>query len=312
MRVAILDPGRPGSFAPLTLTRDLLDCYAANLPLRRLLEEHFTESGLQVVDRADDSDLVIRGDTWLSAETLRLLGRQQTPFLLEDSAGSALAWEGGGINLPEERRRLAAGSGDFRLTYPWDLLRVNELVVGSIKGNKIGGSISPGATAEGLLHLGRGSVLLPGTYIEGNAVIGRDCRIGPNCYIRGSTSIGDGCRIGHSVEVKNSILFPGSAIGHLSYCGDSVIGSHVNLGAGTIVANFRHDGINHRSEVEGLLVDTGRRKLGTVMGDGVHTGIHTSIYPGRKLWPGVSTRPGAIIQHDLHPEPDPPGSSGRQ
>jgi bifunctional UDP-N-acetylglucosamine pyrophosphorylase/glucosamine-1-phosphate N-acetyltransferase len=73
----------------------------------------------------------------------------------------------------------------------------------------------------------------------------------------------------------------------------------VNFGAGTITANLRHDGQNNLSEVGGRLVDTGRRKLGTVVGDNVHTGIHTSIYPGRKLWPGTWTRPGAIVQADL-------------
>ena len=53
--------------------------------------------------------------------------------------------------------------------------------------------------------------------------------------------------------------------------------------------------------LNGKLVDTGRRKFGSIIGDGVHTGIHTSIYPGRKLFPGTSTRPGDIIQQDLHP-----------
>ena len=64
--------------------------------------------------------------------------------------------------------------------------------------------------------------------------------------------------------------------------------------------NFRHDGQNHRTLVDGVLVDTGRRKFGSIIGDGVHTGIHTSIYPGRKLWPGTSTRPGEIVQRDVH------------
>ena len=82
------------------------------------------------------------------------------------------------------------------------------------------------------------------------------------------------------------------AVPHLSYIGDSVIGANANIGCGTVTANFRHDGKNHRSFVKGELVDTGRRKLGTIIGDGVHTGINTSIYPGRKIRPGLSTLPG--------------------
>ena len=54
-----------------------------------------------------------------------------------------------------------------------------------------------------------------------------------------------------------------------------------------------------RSAVDGRLIDTGRRKFGAIIGDGVHTGINTSIYPGRKLWPGTTTRPGDIVQKDI-------------
>jgi bifunctional UDP-N-acetylglucosamine pyrophosphorylase/glucosamine-1-phosphate N-acetyltransferase len=73
----------------------------------------------------------------------------------------------------------------------------------------------------------------------------------------------------------------------------------VNLGAGTIVSNLRHDGKNHRSKLGGLLVDTGRRKFGTIIGDHVHTGIQTSIYPGRKLWPHTSTLPAEVVRDDV-------------
>ena len=81
--------------------------------------------------------------------------------------------------------------------------------------------------------------------------------------------------------------------------GDSVVGEGANLGCGTTTANFRHDGKNHRSLSKGELVDTGRRKLGAIIADDVHTGINTSIYPGRKLWPHTSTLPGAIVKTDI-------------
>ena len=93
-----------------------------------------------------------------------------------------------------------------------------------------------------------------------------------------------------------------SSIGHLSYVGDSVLGTGVNFGAGTTTSNFRHDGKNHRTAVDGVLIDTGRRKFGAIIGDGVHTGIHTSIYPGRQLWPGTTTLPGEIVRKDILPQ----------
>jgi UDP-N-acetylglucosamine diphosphorylase / glucose-1-phosphate thymidylyltransferase / UDP-N-acetylgalactosamine diphosphorylase / glucosamine-1-phosphate N-acetyltransferase / galactosamine-1-phosphate N-acetyltransferase len=185
------------------------------------------------------------------------------------------------------------------IRYPWDLLVANELYVGSLTENKLLGDVHPSAVIEGVVHIGPGTRILPGVFIEGNVVIGANCKIGPNCYIRGNTSIGDHCHIGQSVEIKNCLILSHTNVGHLSYIGDSVLGEHVNLGAGTTTSNLRHDGKNHRSLVNGELVDTGRRKFGTIIGDHVHTGINTSIYPGRKLGPHTSTRPGDIVQQDL-------------
>ena len=186
-----------------------------------------------------------------------------------------------------------------RAVYPWDLLEITQLLAGNIEVNDIQGSISCRAEIEGKIILGKNSRLLPGVYIEGNCVIGENCKIGPNCYLRGNTFIGDNCHIGQAVEVKNCIIGNRTSLGHLSYAGDSVIGSRVNFGAGTIIANLRHDGKNHRSMVNGSLVDTGRRKFGAVIGDDVHTGIHTAIYCGRKIAAGSETAPGTVVKNDL-------------
>lgn len=183
--------------------------------------------------------------------------------------------------------------------YPWDLLAIHERIVGKFVQEEVAGEVHSSAVVDGVLRLGEGSRILPGVLIEGNVVIGRNCKVGPNCYVRGSTSIGDGCHIGQAVEIKNSIILDGTNVGHLSYVGDSILGEKVNFGAGTIVSNLRHDGGNHTTMVGNELVDTGRRKFGVVVGDGVHTGIGTLIYPGRKIWPMMSTLPGDIVRKDL-------------
>jgi bifunctional UDP-N-acetylglucosamine pyrophosphorylase/glucosamine-1-phosphate N-acetyltransferase len=130
-------------------------------------------------------------------------------------------------------------------------------------------------------------------------MIGENCTIGPNCFIRSCTTIGNDSKVGNAVEIKNSIIGDNTSIGHLSYVGDSVIGDYVNLGAGTITANLRHDDKNISSPVKGDMVDSGRRKLGAIIGDNVHTGINTSIYPGRKIWPEKTTLPGEIVSKDV-------------
>ncbi|MEI7437668.1 MAG: hypothetical protein WCL16_12765, partial [bacterium] len=214
--------------------------------------------------------------------------------------GAPLAWTGHDISATEPGTACLSGdAGSFVIRYPWDLLRINEELIGALTTDDIQGELSPHAHVEGLLVLGHKSRVLPGVFIEGHVVIGARCKIGPNCYLRGATAIGNDCHIGQSVEIKNSIIMAHTSVGHLSYVGDSILGEKVNFGAGTITANLRHDGRNHYSSINVNLVDTGRRKLGVIAGDGVHTGIHTSLYPGRKLWPGVSTRPGEIVARDL-------------
>lgn len=213
--------------------------------------------------------------------------------------GTLVTGEGGFLGSRGEGATVTASDMSRLILHPWDLLYVNEQVVMDIKKSSYDGEVSPAANIEGVLVVGEGTRVLPGVFIEGNVVIGKNCKIGPNCYIRGNTTVGDGCHIGQAVEVKNSIIGHGSSIGHLSYVGDSVIGNKVNFGAATVTSNLRHDGANHRSMTDDGLVDTGRRKLGTIVGDGVHTGIHSAIYPGRKLGPGTTTKPNADVQQDL-------------
>jgi len=93
----------------------------------------------------------------------------------------------------------------------------------------------------------------------------------------------------------------GTHIGHLAYVGDSIIGRNCNFGAGTKVGNLRLDEKNVKVEIKGKLVDTGRRKLGAIIADGVKTGLNSVINPGLKLGPNSVLGPGAVLYKDLAP-----------
>lgn len=215
--------------------------------------------------------------------------------------------ERGEIEITSAIQTLAE-RGEFRVVraqgywhaigYPWHLLDANEYFLKHEVETDICGEVSPLAVFHGHVKIGTGTVVKPGVYVEGPILIGKNCEIGPNCFLRAGTTIGDGCKVGQGCEIKNSILMNGAKVPHLSYVGDSILGEGANLGCGTVVANFRHDGKTHRSEYNGALIDTGRRKFGAVIGDDVHTGINTSIYPGRKMWPHTSTLPGEIVSRD--------------
>jgi bifunctional UDP-N-acetylglucosamine pyrophosphorylase/glucosamine-1-phosphate N-acetyltransferase len=183
--------------------------------------------------------------------------------------------------------------------YPWHLLDANEYMLEHHLESKIEGDVSPAAHLNGRIYVAPGAVVRSGVVIDGPAYIGPGATVGPNAWIRPGTTIGNNCKVGHAVEIKNSILFDGAAVPHLSYVGDSVVGVKTNLGAGTITANFRHDAGTISSLVKGERVDTGRRKFGAIFGDHVHTGINTNIYPGRKFWPGTYSYPGEVIRKDV-------------
>ena len=183
------------------------------------------------------------------------------------------------------------------ITAPWDIIKVNNLLLEKRKA-KNEGSIEKNVVLKGNVILEKNVRVLSGSYIEGPVLIRQGSTIGPNSYIRGSTTIGKNCRIGASVEVKNCVVGSDTRICHLAYIGDSVIGNNVNIAAGTLVANLRHDGGFVKSMVKGVLVDTKLRKFGCVIGDNVKTGIGTLIYPGRKIWPNKNTLPGEIVKED--------------
>jgi UDP-N-acetylglucosamine diphosphorylase/glucosamine-1-phosphate N-acetyltransferase len=172
---------------------------------------------------------------------------------------------------------------------PWDLLYANEILLETLEcENK--GVVEPFATIEGAVKIGRGSIVRNGAYVIGPVIIGERCEIGPNCCIRPGTCLGNGVKIGNAVEVKNSIVMDDSRIGHLSYVGDSIIGQRCNFGAGTLVANLRFD----EKPIKVAGVHTGRRKLGVIMGDDVHTGINSMINVGTSIGSGSIVGVGAL------------------
>lgn len=183
---------------------------------------------------------------------------------------------------------------------PWDLLDANMRVLKMIKQCCLG-TIEEGAYIKGAVYIGENSLIRSGSYIEGPVYIGDESDIGPNCYIRPYTSIGRNVRIGSFCEVKNSIIMDNVRIAHLSYVGDSVIGEGCNLGAGTISANLRFNGKTIKMMVKDELVDTGKKKIGVIMGDNVMTGVGTLFMPGVKIGNNSWIGPNIVVYRDVPP-----------
>ena len=182
------------------------------------------------------------------------------------------------------------------ISYPWDMLEANEILMSGLTPCN-DGTIEQYASVIGPVSIGDGSTIRSGSYIEGPVIIGSNCDIGPNCFIRPGTVIGDNCHIGAAVEIKNSIIMNGTKIPHHNYVGDCVIGENCNFGSGTKVANLRLD---KKSIIAGG-IDTGRRKLGAIIGDNVSTGINSCINVGTVIGNDVFIGPGAVANGNIKP-----------
>jgi bifunctional UDP-N-acetylglucosamine pyrophosphorylase/glucosamine-1-phosphate N-acetyltransferase len=176
--------------------------------------------------------------------------------------------------------------------------------------------IDPHSTyIDSAVTIGQDSVIWPNTMLLGETRVGEDCTIGPNTVVRNSTignkceieaavieyailedsvdvgpfahlrkdtQLGEGVHIGNFGEIKNSKLGAGAKMGHFSYIGDAVIGANVNIGAGTITANY--DGTN---------------KNKTVIEDDVFIGSDTMLVAPLKIGKGARTGAGSVVTKDV-------------
>lgn len=121
-------------------------------------------------------------------------------------------------------------------------------------------------------------VIHPFSVIRKGVVIGPGCHVGPFSHLRGETVLEEGAEVGNFVEVKKSRIGPGSKAKHLSYLGDATLGAKVNIGAGTITANY-----------------DGRQKHPSVLEDGASTGSNTVLVAPVRLGKGAKTGAGAVV-----------------
>lgn len=145
------------------------------------------------------------------------------------------------------------------------------------------------------IYIGQGSVIEPGALVKGPTIIGDDTEVRQGAYIRGEALIGNDCVVGHTTEIKSSVMLGGSKAGHFAYIGDSILGK-VNLGAGTKLANLKMVGSPVIVEAGGVKYETGLRKFGAILADGVETGCNSVTTPGTLLGKDVLLYPNGTAR----------------
>jgi bifunctional N-acetylglucosamine-1-phosphate-uridyltransferase/glucosamine-1-phosphate-acetyltransferase GlmU-like protein len=149
------------------------------------------------------------------------------------------------------------------------------------------------------IQIGKGTVVEPGALIKGPTIILNNTEVRQGAYIRGDVMVGNKCVVGHTTEMKASVMLGGSKAGHFAYIGDSILGS-VNLGAGTKLANLKIVETEVILEIEGKKYETGLKKFGAILGDGVEIGCNTVTSPGTLLGNKVLVYPNTLVR-GYHP-----------
>ena len=234
---------------------------------------------------------------------------------LKNHVQKQLAEEGNGLLLPAELGRgvpLAAPlvihgrqilSCDG-LTIEYGSTDKGELVVQDAKGQRLDGAsvIMAGAILLGNgIKIGRGVLIESGALIKAPTLIGDQTEIRQAAYLRGNCVLGRCCVAGHATEVKHSVFLDGAKAGHFAYLGDSILGRDVNLGAGTKCANLRFVPGNVMVNTPEGRMDSGLRKFGAILGDGVQTGCNSVTSPGTVIGPGSFLMPNATAASGVYP-----------
>ena len=143
--------------------------------------------------------------------------------------------------------------------------------------------------SEGVL-VGKNVKIYPTAVIEAPAIIGEGTEIRPGAFIRGSVITGANCVIGNSTELKNCVMLDKVQVPHYNYVGDSVLGNHAHMGAGSICSNLKSDGkpvvIHGDTDYE-----TGLRKIGGILADGADVGCGCVLNPGTVIGKNTSVYP---------------------
>lgn len=162
-------------------------------------------------------------------------------------------------------------------TYPWEALAgISDLIL------EIGKTLPEDEfdhPAEDV-WIAKDATVFSTAYIKGPCIIGHNTEVRQCAFIRGSALVGDNCVVGNSTELKNVILFDVVQVPHYNYVGDSILGYKSHMGAGSITSNVKSDKKLVVIKNEGELIETGRKKVGAMVGDGVEVGCGSVLNPG--------------------------------
>ena len=184
-------------------------------------------------------------------------------------------------------------------TYPWEVLDdIKSFIL----------ELGPSLPAEDFdnpcegVWIAKDATVFPSAYIGAPCIIDRGAEIRHCAFIRGSAIVGKNAVVGNSCELKNVILFDNVQTPHYNYVGDSVLGYKAHMGAGSITSNIKSDKTNVSVKDPEGTIETGRRKIGAILGDFVEVGCNSVLNPGTIVCRRSNIYPTSCVRGVIPPD----------
>jgi NDP-sugar pyrophosphorylase family protein len=201
------------------------------------------------------------------------------------------------LRLSDYVARFATLFPDLTHLLPWQVVAAApEILADKIK------LLGPEYTVHGQVAIHKDARVEEHVILKGPIIIAAGCFIGAHAYIRNGVFIGEKASIGPGCEVKSSFLLPGSALAHFNFVGDSIVGSGVNMEAGSIIANHYNERTDKLIDVmlQGHRYATGITKFGALVGDGTKIGANAVLSPGTILTPATVVRRLQLVEQVIY------------
>lgn len=186
-----------------------------------------------------------------------------------------------------------------RFQYPWEALpHIKEFILAL-------GPALPKDEYEEVkenVWVAKSAVIFPTAYLNGPIIIGKNTEVRHGAFLRGSALVGENAVVGNSTELKNVILFNNVQVPHYNYVGDSILGYHSHMGAGSITSNVKSDKTLVTVNYQGEKIATGLKKFGAILGDHVEVGCNSVLNPGSVICPNSNIYPLSMVRGVVPPK----------